>query len=409
MPEELSLFDFDFSDDRPIPVPEPPLQTNVGHPGAPSVAEADPEPRLETDADAWEPILAHPLQDETLFDLGQFSQPAADLVGRFVVPPFTVLDRRQGYWQERKAKWVAALRLMSGEGRGGALTFVGRETASDDVSQKLLAISNGTSIFDPVLAEVAIRWWSPSDAHIFDPFAGGSVRGVVAASLGRAYLGIDLRPEQVKANEVAASRLACDLHFPSYGPRWRVGVATTWEPERADDRDEFDMILTCPPYGDLEVYSDDPHDLSNMASKTFEAAYRTAILRAVDRLGRSGFSVWVVGNFRDRKTGHVVDLVGQTIEAHRIVNLPLHADLVILDPPATAGMRASATFTALRRPIRVHQHMLVFVKGDPARAASRCERFDEQVHDHPGMHENGGDLPPDSLLEDEGLPGPLDP
>ena len=57
--------------------------------------------------------------------------------------------------------------------------------------------SSGTSIFDPVLCELAYRWFTPPAAHILDPFAGGSVRGIVAAKLGRRYTGIDLRAEQI--------------------------------------------------------------------------------------------------------------------------------------------------------------------------------------------------------------------
>ena len=61
--------------------------------------------------------------------------------------------------------------------------------------------TTGTSIFDPVLCELAYTWFSPPGGVVLDPFAGGSVRGIIAAALGRKYIGIDLRPEQVQANE----------------------------------------------------------------------------------------------------------------------------------------------------------------------------------------------------------------
>ena len=51
----------------------------------------------------------------------------------------------------------------------------------------------GTSIFDPVLCEIAYRWFSPVGGLILDPFAGGSVRGIVASKLGRQYIGHELR------------------------------------------------------------------------------------------------------------------------------------------------------------------------------------------------------------------------
>jgi hypothetical protein len=39
------------------------------------------------------------------------------LIDRFIVPPFSVLDARQGYWQERKRQWIA-LGIQSELGRG---------------------------------------------------------------------------------------------------------------------------------------------------------------------------------------------------------------------------------------------------------------------------------------------------
>jgi len=39
------------------------------------------------------------------------------LQDRFIVPPFSVLDARQGYWQERKRAWIA-LGIQSELGRG---------------------------------------------------------------------------------------------------------------------------------------------------------------------------------------------------------------------------------------------------------------------------------------------------
>lgn len=66
---------------------------------------------------------------------------------------------------------------------------------------------SGTSIFDPVLCELLYRWFCPTGGRILDPFAGGSVRGIVAAYLGYKYVGIDLSENQVVANRVQAERI----------------------------------------------------------------------------------------------------------------------------------------------------------------------------------------------------------
>ena len=52
---------------------------------------------------------------------------------------------------------------------------------------------------------------------MLDPFAGGSVRGIVASQLGRAYVGIELRAEQVAANQAQAALGA------GSAPQWITG------------------------------------------------------------------------------------------------------------------------------------------------------------------------------------------
>jgi len=47
----------------------------------------------------------------------------ATLQERFGVPPFSVLDARQGYWQDRKRAWIA-LGIKSELGRGGDGTVI---------------------------------------------------------------------------------------------------------------------------------------------------------------------------------------------------------------------------------------------------------------------------------------------
>jgi hypothetical protein len=52
------------------------------------------------------------------------------------VPPFSVLDARQGYWQERKRAWLS-LGIQSEVGRGGGGNL-GRQSGSDGVRIELL-------------------------------------------------------------------------------------------------------------------------------------------------------------------------------------------------------------------------------------------------------------------------------
>ena len=154
-------------------------------------------------------------------------------------------------------------------------------------------VETGTSIFDPVLCEIAYRWFSPPGGYVLDPFAGGSVRGIVASELKRHYIGIDLSDRQIRANRAQAKAI-CSGHLP----KWHIGDAAN---VAKIVKRNVDFIFTCPPYADLEVYSDDPADLSTMAFDKFAAAYRAIISDCCAKLAADRFACFVVGDARDKR------------------------------------------------------------------------------------------------------------
>lgn len=287
------------------------------------------------------------------------------LIEKFGLPPFSTLDKRQGYWQTRKDAWLG-LGIESEIGRAGDLTygdFRGGDISGGDVR---------TSVFDPVLCEMAYRWFAPPGGRVFDPFAGGSVRGVVAALLGHSYVGVELREEQVTANRQQAARIfgpgGLDLEAPIIEPRWVNGDAMD-SASLVDGGADF--IFTCPPYADLEVYSYDPRDLSFMSYGRFMAAYRYIIASAVERLREDRFAAIVVGDVRDKR-GRYRGLVAHTIAAFEEVGASLYNEAIIIRPVGTGSARAEKQFTASRKMVRLHESLLVFVKGDPIKATARC-------------------------------------
>ena len=212
----------------------------------------------------------------------------------------------------------------------------------------------GTSIFDPVLCEVVYNWFSPPEGIIFDPFAGGSVRGIVAEMTGRKYIGIDLSEKQIDANQINADKLkVC--------PAWYCDDSRNADKYIVDDG--ADMVFTCPPYHNLEKYSNHPLDLSNMSYADFIKAYREIINISCRKLKNNRFAVFVVGDIRDSK-GAYRDFIGQTKAIFKDCGLCLYNDIVLLEQYSTAPMRAATVFGALRKTVKVHQNVLVFYKGD---------------------------------------------
>lgn len=347
------------------------------------------------------------------------------LVERFLIPPFTVLDARQGYWLERKRQWLA-LGLRSEVGRGGNLAYKGRESldaianadrptadalvitslsgrvptyyaqkeaAEKRVGRKLtkeefeashlvIAEANagglstsGTSVFDPVLCEIAYRWFSPHGGHVLDPFAGGSVRGIVAAALGRAYTGVELRSIQVEANRDQWTELgprlqpAGDDALQLPAPTWIEGdsaqVLPMTEPESVD------LLFSCPPYADLEVYSDDQSDISNMPWPQFLDAYRAIIAAGVAAMRPHRFAAWVIGDVRG-PDGCYRGLVAETIRAFEDAGAHLYNEAILVTPLGSLQVRVGRQFDSGRKMGKTHQNLLVFVKGDPSAAAHAC-------------------------------------
>jgi DNA modification methylase len=223
-------------------------------------------------------------------------------------------------------------------------------------------VQSGTSIFDPVLCELAYRWFCPPDGRVLDPMAGGSVRGIVAARLGRQYTGVDLRAEQIEAN-LAQVNIAGQPE-----PQWLVGDAQDIGTLVSG---AYDFLFSSPPYGDLERYSDDPHDLSTMAYADFLAAYRRIVANCLALLADDRFACFVVGDIRD-KQGLYRNFVSATISAFHDAGAQFYNEAILVTAAGSLPIRVGKQFSSSRKLGKTHQNVLVFVKGDPRRATEAC-------------------------------------
>lgn len=124
------------------------------------------------------------------------------------------------------------------------------------------------------------------------------------------------------------------------------------------------MVFSCPPYADLEVYSDDPRDISNMSYDDFLKVYRNIINKACNKLKDNRFAVWVIGDVRDKK-GFYRDFITDTKKAFYDSGLKLYNEIILIEAGGTASLRAGKVFQAGRKTVKTHQNVLVFYKGDP--------------------------------------------
>lgn len=353
-----------------------------------------------------------PSQMSDLFGAPVREKKSGKLCGRFVIPPFTVLDARQGWWQRRKRMWTglgiqsevgrdvvpggggpnSAMHHSTGKygegkqaktynsggpgtlskgfkqklapgGGGGGCWLGGKHTSTAEEYNVKTPEGSGTSIFDPVICELVYRWFCPEGGQVVDPFAGGSVRGIVAHMLGLKYWGCDLRQVQIDANLKQGADI-CGTDMPC----WACGDSN----DKLQYAPKCDLVFSCPPYGDLEKYSDDEADLSNMSAEAFGEAYKAIIARACGLLKDDRFAVFVVGDYRCPKRGHLRNFVAKTTAAFRAAGMRLWNDAVLVTAVGSLPIRVSKQFDNSRKMGRTHQHVMVYVKGDGEAAAAAC-------------------------------------
>jgi hypothetical protein len=248
------------------------------------------------------------------------------------------------------------------------------------------------------LTELAYRWFCPPGGLILDPFAGGSVRGIVASKLGRQYLGVELRAEQVAANRVQAE-VICDAPLP----KWVIGDSR--KIDQIAPGVGADFLFSCPPYADLEVYSDDPADLSTMAYPAFREAYFEIVDRSAQLLKDDRFACFVVGEVRG-KDGAYLGFVPDTIEAFRRAGLRFYNEAILVTAAGSLPIRAGKQFAVGRKFGKTHQNVLVFIKGDPRAATAAIGEVEMgEIDGSDGFENPWSDDADDSAIGDQGAIG----
>ncbi len=279
------------------------------------------------------------------FDL--FGNPIIEdilLRDKFIEPPFSILDTKSGSWQNRKKQW-SRIGIKSEIGRDSAVIHM--DSKKQDKNN-----SNYVSIFDPALCEVLYRWFCPDSGTILDPFAGGSVRGIVANKLGYSYTGIDIREEQIESNYEQGREILKDNC-----PEWICGDSNV-ELDLFDK--SFDFVFSCPPYADLEVYSELDGDISNKPYNEFLKLYESIINKSCKLLKKGGYACFVVGEVRD-KNGNFYGFVPDTIKCFLNSGMKYYNEAILLNPVASASMRANGNMKT-QKLVKIHQNVLIFKK-----------------------------------------------
>ena len=213
------------------------------------------------------------------------------------------------------------------------------------------------SKFNSEYAKRIIEMWSKEDDFIVDPFAGRSSRPLVSTLLKRNYVGFDVVYDNLqeakeqydilkKGRQLGYLKLIhtsseyMDLHLNG-------GVA--------------DMIITCPPYFNIEKYESVDGQLTDIKIyKNFLDIYKTILEKSANILKPGCFFAIVVANFRI--DGELYDFCSDTKDILK-KHLTYHDEIILEMSPAKRHPLYTQAITNLNC-LKTHEYCLVFRKED---------------------------------------------
>lgn len=214
------------------------------------------------------------------------------------------------------------------------------------------SVYTGTySVFPAPLVEwILLRYGGPQGGKVLDAFAGGPPRGLVASIMGMEYHGFEIRKDQIDENMRVIDRLKLkNVNYHLADGRFLEAGG-----------DNFDCALTCPPYYNLEVYSNQADDISSFGTYAeFNASMWLCAMAHRDKMKPGAFVCIVVGPFRDKKTGELVDFRAHTVENFREAGFIFHQEIILSKNFGSAAKRSTNAWKG-HKLVPIHEFLLVF-------------------------------------------------
>ena len=213
------------------------------------------------------------------------------------------------------------------------------------------------SKFNSEYAKRIIEMWSKKGDGIVDPFAGRSSRPLVSTLLERNYVGFDVIKDNLQEVEEQYNILKNER---SLGKLKLIHKSS-------EHIDEFlpegvaDMIMTCPPYYNIEKYESVDGQLTDI--KTYEEfleTYKIILEKSIKILKPSCFFVVVLANFRI--DGKLYDFCSDTKNILK-EHLKFHDEIILEMSPAKRHALYTQAIVNLNC-LKTHEYCLVFRKKD---------------------------------------------
>ena len=155
--------------------------------------------------------------------------------------------------------------------------------------------------FIPQIPNQLMRRFTKKDDVVLDLFLGHGTSLIEARRQGRHGIGVELNPQvadiarnnisqEIASNDASSAVIVAD----SATPLAKQKVLSALEKMQ---KDSVHLIVLHPPYHDIIQFSDDSHDLSNMASvDEFKSKFGDVVENFIDLLAKGRYLAVVIGD-----------------------------------------------------------------------------------------------------------------
>ncbi len=220
----------------------------------------------------------------------------------------------------------------------GAQTSERRDVGSHDSQSSRARYSH----FPAEVCGLCFQLFLRDATLVFDPFAGWGERHSAAIAAGRRYVGFDINPHAIAEAE-------------------RVyGVQNTLADSREAPIPAFDGLLTCPPYWNLEAYSDSGIDACR-GWEEFLSIYGSILGRCWNAAKPGAVFCIMTGDWR--ADHHYYDLTHQTRSVMERMGATFWDEVIVSRASVTKIKIMIPQAVKLGYTVKLHETLSVFKKG----------------------------------------------
>ena len=219
------------------------------------------------------------------------------------------------------------------------------------------------SEFNPNVAERIVAYWSDIGDLVIDPFGGRATRAIITTELSRNYVGYEISP---KTHKLTVDRLEYrDTSFPEdmFYPRGTSDIILGDGCALADSLDDSaDLVMTCPPYHNLEKYEDVDNQLSTIKEYSDFLEKIQECTNNIHRvLKQDKFCAWVCGDWRNQSKGGFFAFHRDSIACFENSGMSLW-DIVILHNNSPFASKQAGKCEKQKYTSKIHEYLLIFKK-----------------------------------------------